>query len=93
MIKENVGFYDKVVRVVIGSTTLYFSHKFEGWEQKGLLGVTGVMFFTSVFSFCPLYTLFGVNTKCCKKHIGECKGCECKNGECHCKKTEETKKE
>ena len=62
--KPNVGKTDKIVRitmaVVIAAAGIYF----KSWW--GLVAI--VPFLTAVISFCPLYTIFGLNT-CSKKSV------------------------
>ena len=60
----NVGSTDKILRitmaVVIAAAGIYF----KSWW--GLVAI--VPFLTAVISFCPLYTIFGLNT-CSKKSV------------------------
>lgn len=60
--KVNVGSLDKTVRVLLGAflVSMFF------WVDGGLkyLGVLGLVFLITAFvGFCPLYTIFGINTK------------------------------
>ena len=62
--KPNVGKTDKIVRitmaVVIAAAGIYF---------KSWLGLVAIVpFLTAVISFCPLYTIFGLNT-CSAKSV------------------------
>lgn len=65
--KSNVGRADKVIRILAALLigVLIFTDVLTGtWAI--VLGVAAVAFvLTSLFSFCGLYVLFGVNT--CKK--------------------------
>lgn len=65
--KPNMGTIDKSIRIAIGFVifALYFANIIEGTLALVLIIFAAVFFLTSVFSFCPLYTLFGINT--CKK--------------------------
>jgi hypothetical protein len=56
--KCNVGFVDRVVRVVIGCAILGAGYYFKSWW--GLVGVVPLL--TAVFGFCPAYLPIGLNT-------------------------------
>lgn len=62
--KANVGSIDKVLRLVLALAlaSLYFILP---GEQKwlGLLGLVPLL--TGLINWCPLYTVFGINT--CKR--------------------------
>jgi hypothetical protein len=64
---KNMGSTDKIIRLVIAAVIafLYYNGTISG--TLGLvLGIFAIIFaLTSLISFCPLYTLIGVNT--CKK--------------------------
>jgi hypothetical protein len=65
--KNNMGSTDKIIRIIVAAIFgyLYFTQKVEGTLGIVLLVLGGVFLLTSIISFCPLYTLFGINT--CKK--------------------------
>lgn len=65
--KKNMGGADKLIRVIIALVIalLYFNEIITGTLGVILLVFAGVFVLTSLVSFCPLYTLFGINT--CKK--------------------------
>jgi hypothetical protein len=65
--KTNMGFADKAIRIVLAIVFagLYITKLVEGTVGLALLVIGGVFLLTSVISFCPLYTLFGMNT--CEK--------------------------
>ena len=65
--KANMGGADKVVRLIVAViiAVLYFTHVIGGTLGLVLLALGGVFVLTSLISFCPLYTIFGINT--CKK--------------------------
>ena len=65
--KANMGSIDKLVRLVLAIIfgILYFMKIIEGTLGIILLVIGGVFLLTSLVSFCPLYTVLGVNT--CKK--------------------------
>ncbi len=63
--KKNVGSLDKVIRYVLAlilliSGALVLSDTF--WLGILLFVFAGVLTLTALFSFCGLYTLFGVST-------------------------------
>lgn len=61
---KNVGTTDKIIRFAIAAVmlVLYFTNVVTGTLGIVALVVAGIMVFTSLFSFCGLYTLIGVNT-------------------------------
>jgi hypothetical protein len=65
--KTNMGSADKAIRIVLAIVFagLYITQLVEGTVGIALLVLGGVFFLTSILSFCPLYTLFGMNT--CEK--------------------------
>lgn len=62
-----MGSADKAIRIVLAIVFagLYITQLVEGTLGVTLLVLGGVFLLTSMVSFCPLYTLFGVNT--CEK--------------------------
>jgi hypothetical protein len=65
--KTNMGSADRIIRILLAVVfaALYFTGTVQGTLGIVLLVLGGVFVATSVISFCPLYTLIGVNT--CKK--------------------------
>jgi uncharacterized membrane protein len=65
--KKNMGSYDKLIRLVVAIVLiiLYYRGAFGSTLGIVVLVVAFVLTLTSLMSFCPLYTLFGLNT--CKK--------------------------
>lgn len=65
--KKNMGSTDKTIRLLLAVVfaVLYFTRIVEGTWGMVLLVVGGVFLVTSFISFCPLYSLLGMNT--CKK--------------------------
>jgi hypothetical protein len=59
-----MGTVDKAIRVVIAAVIagLYYSGTISGTLGIVLLVFAGVFVLTSLVSFCPLYTLFGIST-------------------------------
>ena len=66
--KKNMGNVDRIIRLLIagGIAGLYFTNVISGILGIVLLALAGVFVLTSLISFCPLYTLVGLNT-CPKK--------------------------
>jgi hypothetical protein len=67
--KKNMGNADRSIRVIIAIlvAVLYFTNVISGTLGLILLIVAGVFVLTSLISFCPLYSLIGVNTCPVKK--------------------------
>jgi hypothetical protein len=65
--KANMGSTDKIIRILVAMVIaiLYFTKVIDGTLGIVLLILGGVFVATSLISFCPLYTLLGINT--CKK--------------------------
>ena len=62
--KSNVGGIDRVLRIVVGLVLIGLAAtNTAGWW--GWLGAVPLL--TGLFSFCPLYTLLGVNSCPVKK--------------------------
>lgn len=66
--KKNMGTADRIIRLLVagGIAGLYFANVIPGTLGVVLLVLAGVFVLTSLISFCPLYTLVGLNT-CPKK--------------------------
>ena len=62
--KKNMGSMDRVVRILFAVifAALYFTGTVTGTIGLILVVAAGIFALTSVVSFCPLYTIFGVNT-------------------------------
>ncbi len=62
--KKNMGSFDKGIRLsaAVILVALYFSGALTG--APGIIGLVlaAVFTLTSMISFCPLYTIFGVKT-------------------------------
>ena len=56
--KKNVGTLDRAVRVVIGIAIAVTGYLYGSWW--GLAGIVPIA--TAFISFCPLYTIFKLNT-------------------------------
>ena len=59
-----MGNLDRIIRLLVAAVFayLYFSEKVTGTVGLVLLVLAGVFVLTTLVSFCPLYTLFGINT-------------------------------
>lgn len=59
--KANVGYGDRVARVVLGVVLLSLLYFLEGDARWfGLIGLVPLL--TAAVGSCPLYSLFGINT-------------------------------
>ncbi|MBP6872082.1 MAG: DUF2892 domain-containing protein [Bacteroidales bacterium] len=65
--KKNMGSADKVIRLLIAAVIilLYILNVVSGVLGYILLAFAFIFIVTSLVSFCPLYTIFGIKT--CKK--------------------------
>jgi len=65
--KKNMGRMDRTIRIVIALAIvlLWYFGVLTGTVAYILLAVVASLVLTSFVSFCPLYTLVGVNT--CKR--------------------------
>jgi len=62
--KANLGGLDRIVRLVAGLALIAVGAMglvAAPWNMVAM-GAGAVFALTSVFSFCPLYTLFGINS-------------------------------
>lgn len=62
--KKNMGSTDKIIRLLIAVVlvVLYFTGTLTGTLGIIALVVAAVFTLTSLVSFCPLYTVLGINT-------------------------------
>lgn len=62
--KKNMGNADRIIRVLLAIVfaALYFTQTVTGTLGIVLLVLAVVFVLTSVVSFCPLYSLFGIST-------------------------------
>lgn len=67
--KKNMGSIDRIIRLLLAAifAYLYFAGIVTGTLGLILVILGGVFVLTSLVSFCPLYTLFGLNTCSVKK--------------------------
>lgn len=59
-----MGTADRVIRLIIAGlvAVLYFTNTISGTLGIVLMVLSAVFLLTSLVSFCPLYTLFGIKT-------------------------------
>jgi len=62
--KKNMGGTDRIIRLIVAIvvTILFWQGVITGTLGYVLLGVAVVFLLTSFISFCPLYSLVGLNT-------------------------------
>lgn len=62
--KKNMGNTDRLIRVILAVvfSVLYFTGTVTGIAGIVLLVLGGIFILTSLVSFCPLYTILGLNT-------------------------------
>lgn len=67
--KPNVGGTEKVIRLLVAAVAvaLNLTGTVTGTLSIVLWVVAGLMVLTSLLSFCPLWTVFGINTCAVKK--------------------------
>ncbi len=67
--KTNMGSADRIIRIIIAAifATLIFTDVVTGTVGTILLVLAAVFTLTSLVSFCPLYTIFGISTCSVKK--------------------------
>ena len=65
--KPNMGSADKIIRYILAliAIVLYMTNTVTGTLGIVILVIAGVLILTNLLSFCPLYTVLGINT--CKK--------------------------
>jgi hypothetical protein len=62
--KKNMGNIDRITRVLVALliAVLYFMNIVSGTFAIIIMVLAGIFILTSVLGFCPLYTLFRLNT-------------------------------
>ncbi|WP_298367285.1 DUF2892 domain-containing protein [uncultured Lutibacter sp.] len=62
--KKNMGNTDKTVRILIAIliAALYYTNIINGTLAIILMAVGIIFLLTSLLNFCPLYTIFKINT-------------------------------
>ena len=67
--KKNMGNTDRLIRLLLAILVaiLFYTNVIGGIFGIVLMVIAGVFVVTSLVSFCPLYTLIGVNSCSAKK--------------------------
>jgi hypothetical protein len=67
--KKNMGTADKLIRLIVAAVLAFLFYNGTITGTLGIVAVviTAVFALTSLVSFCPLYTLLGINTCSVKK--------------------------
>ncbi|WP_298263167.1 DUF2892 domain-containing protein [uncultured Lutibacter sp.] len=62
--KKNIGNADKLLRILfaIAIIVLYYTNVISGMLAIILMAVGIILLVTVLANFCPLYTIFGINT-------------------------------
>ncbi|MGB5647467.1 YgaP family membrane protein [Muriicola sp.] len=62
--KTNMGALDKIIRVIIAIAAgfLVYYDVVQGVYSYILLTIVAIFLLTSLVGFCPLYSIFGLNT-------------------------------
>lgn len=62
--KKNVGSIDRIIRIIIVLTALYFAYKFNftDWKSYALSIFSFFMTYTIVTKSCPLYYIFNMSS-------------------------------
>lgn len=69
IMKKNMGTADKLIRIIVALViaVLFYMEIISGTLGIVLLVASGIFLLTSFISFCPLYTIIGINTCPAKK--------------------------
>lgn len=64
IMKKNMGGADRTIRIILALVVgaLYYFNVITGTLAYVLLALAAIFVLTSFISFCPLYTLLGINT-------------------------------
>jgi hypothetical protein len=67
--KKNMGSADRIVRVILAAilAILFYNGTISGTLGIALAVFAGILLFTSLIGFCPLYLPFGLSTCKVKK--------------------------
>ncbi len=67
--KKNMGSADRTIRFLIAAliVVLFFTHVISGTVGFVLLILAGVFVLTSILTWCPIYTILGINSCGMKK--------------------------
>lgn len=56
----NLGKTDRILRALLGAALIIIGYLYSSW----LIAAGGIIFLTSVFSWCPIYAPFNWSTRC-----------------------------
>ncbi|MCK5401070.1 MAG: DUF2892 domain-containing protein [Flavobacteriaceae bacterium] len=62
--KKNVGSTEKIVRYIVAAVAVWAAYTYQvasPWDYV-LYAVAGIMVVTALANFCPLWTVFKINT-------------------------------
>ncbi len=67
--KKNLGNIDRIIRVLFAVivSVLFFTNVVTGTLGIVLIVIGGVLLATSFINFCPIYSIFGINSCPVKK--------------------------
>lgn len=67
--KTNTGSTDRIIRIIIAIVAAYFAWKGDVSDTLSIIlyVVAAIMLLTTILGYCPLYSIFGVNTCSSKK--------------------------
>ena len=62
---KNMGGLDRGIRIIVALViaALYYYQLIDGTLGNVLLALSAIFLITSFINFCPLYALFGLNTR------------------------------
>lgn len=61
--KRNVGNIDSWIRLIVGAVLFGFgAFSIAGWVKWVLIVIGAILVLTSLFNYCPLYTLLKIST-------------------------------
>jgi len=69
--KKNMASTDRIIRLIIAIAVglLFYFDIISGALGYGLIIVAAIFLLTSFVSFCPIYSLFGINSCPIKKRV------------------------
>ena len=67
--KKNMGGADRIIRIVVAIAVglLFYFNIISGALGYGLIIIAAIFLLTSFVSFCPIYSIFGLNSCPVKK--------------------------
>jgi hypothetical protein len=70
IMKPNMGSADRLIRLALAViiAALYFTNTIGGTLGIVLLVIAGIFILTSLFSYCPIYSIFGISTCPARPH-------------------------